>query len=950
MPISVDELNTILFQSKQAKFINTNLHVHTPATPYDWDCQLDQTLSSKEVTPEIFFSALNKTSLELVAITDHNTMEWCEPLMKLAIDARSKKESRLHVLPGFELTSYEGPHLIGIFPEDLELLPRLKTFLLTLGLSGNGLQGERISQGDPSDAKTLVKIIQKIVELGGIPIAPHIGTSAGIWGHKEFGARHDVLNCENLHILSANSGEIKVIPNGKSYKLLYKNMPIDDYRRTYAFINSSDCHRLDDLEKNSTWIKMGEPTLEGVRQIIYEPKLRVCHRVIESGKNHEFPLSFEFTDPEEDEHPHILGMVISGGVMDGQKLSFSPNQNCVIGKNYAGKSFILDCIRFVTETEFDANSESYKKHCSRLENLLGIGNDVRVYIKKNGKTYAFSRTLLVSGSSKEKKLEGSTDVYELIEGEFLRQSQLSARTIFPLEVYAQGEVVKIKDNVVKQMDLLNALADVEQDVYELTTCSEGKESILKSLRSNGQEIIQLSLSLESEGPSTTEIDKLSSEIAELEILASSPVFDELKKWGDCEAKLQKVINKLNSIDSIRGKLEESLDEYLKDEPEYILENSEVKNPMRLLHKASHLFTDYINNLQRAIGQRALLACREEITLLAEEARSVYDQVKSENATSTSGTSKAQITELLAQKRISLQELDTKNANRIKKQNRINELEAIRAQLLLEYENAWKKVRDKRSAVVGIINNNTGGIVRAELVEDQDRTVCKQTLSDITGRLSSSSNRISNREEQLNLIIDSISPTELIKLVRNGDAQAIVDKSKVTINTARILVGMGVADIHELELNGLRDRFIIGYKKEGDEVFTPIDGSLSGGEQALALLSVALVPKNRPLLIDQPEDELGTALITNDLVNQIRQVKHKRQLIFVTHIANIPVLSDSENIVYIENKSKSIRARYDGSLEKPEIVSKLIDMDGGPEAFKKRNERYSSVFKDKQERH
>jgi len=104
----------------------------------------------------------------------------------------------------------------------------------------------------------------------------------------------------------------------------------------------------------------------------------------------------------------------------------------------------------------------------------------------------------------------------------------------------------------------------------------------------------------------------------------------------------------------------------------------------------------------------------------------------------------------------------------------------------------------------------------------------------------------------------------------------------------------------------------------------------------------------PLLIDQPEDELGPSLITDELVNQIRNVKLKRQLIFVTHVANIPVLGDSEQIIYVKQiineNGKSSRIDCSGSLEQTKIVKKLLELDGGEDAFIKRQNRYSCVIK------
>ena len=102
MPISIDELNEFLNNPNYARFVHTNLHMHTPSTPWDWDSYPNQTTKASMLTPEGYFDALNKSSLELVAITDHNCISWCTPLIELAKKARKEGRSKLHILPGVE--------------------------------------------------------------------------------------------------------------------------------------------------------------------------------------------------------------------------------------------------------------------------------------------------------------------------------------------------------------------------------------------------------------------------------------------------------------------------------------------------------------------------------------------------------------------------------------------------------------------------------------------------------------------------------------------------------------------------------------------------------------------------------------------------------------------------------------------------------------------------------
>lgn len=143
-------------------------------------------------------------------------------------------------------------------------------------------------------------------------------------------------------------------------------------------------------------------------------------------------------------------------------------------------------------------------------------------------------------------------------------------------------------------------------------------------------------------------------------------------------------------------------------------------------------------------------------------------------------------------------------------------------------------------------------------------------------------------------------------------------------------------------------------------------NMSPGKANLAVLKllIELSESNCPILIDQPEDNLDNRSIYTDLVQFIRKRKENRQLIIVTHNPNIVVGADSENVIIANQKgqdenreNKSFRFEYvNGSLENTflknddneelgilfcmgirEHVTEILE--GGREAFKKREEKY-----------
>lgn len=61
-----------------------------------------------------------------------------------------------------------------------------------------------------------------------------------------------------------------------------------------------------------------------------------------------------------------------------------------------------------------------------------------------------------------------------------------------------------------------------------------------------------------------------------------------------------------------------------------------------------------------------------------------------------------------------------------------------------------------------------------------------------------------------------------------------------------------------------------------------------------MLTIAMLAEsNIPLIIDQPEDDLDNAFIFSAVVRVLRTIKERRQVILVTHNANIAVLGDAD---------------------------------------------------------
>jgi chromosome segregation protein len=81
---------------------------------------------------------------------------------------------------------------------------------------------------------------------------------------------------------------------------------------------------------------------------------------------------------------------------------------------------------------------------------------------------------------------------------------------------------------------------------------------------------------------------------------------------------------------------------------------------------------------------------------------------------------------------------------------------------------------------------------------------------------------------------------------------------------------------------------------------------SAGQQATALLKTLLNEPGPPVLIDQPEEDLGNPVM-QEIVEQIWRAKQKRQIIFVSHNANLVVNGDAELVAWSETSTVAEQA-------------------------------------------
>jgi ABC-type cobalamin/Fe3+-siderophores transport system ATPase subunit len=130
--------------------------------------------------------------------------------------------------------------------------------------------------------------------------------------------------------------------------------------------------------------------------------------------------------------------------------------------------------------------------------------------------------------------------------------------------------------------------------------------------------------------------------------------------------------------------------------------------------------------------------------------------------------------------------------------------------------------------------------------------------------------------------------------------------------------------------------IVDFKGGGKNISKSIS-QLSLGQQQSILLAILIQSKNSvPLLIDQPEDHLGSEFIYKTIVANLKKIKEFRQVIIVTHNANIAVLGDAELIIPLRSTSDKTSIINRGSIDRRSIQQDCCAiLEGDERAFSHR---------------
>ena len=678
-----------------------------------------------------------------------------------------------------------------------------------------------------------------------------------------------------------------------------------------ACIHGSDAHQNGKLfepdNQRYCWIK-ADPTFNGLKQIIYEPEERVCI----SDSKPQTKSSYQV----------IESITINDNDFQTKPIVFNDKLTCIIGGKSTGKSILLhNLARAIAPIQVQ----------EKCEVSTGKG-------KSNKNTKPIT-------------LEIDT-------------AKLNVR-------WADGDTTSGQTIVYIPQTYLNRLADSVQETTEIDEIIE--KVLLDRTDDNGN---QLSIK-KAELLSIVDSTKSSNTNKILEIIRIYSRINELESQITELGGKKPVEQELNKLRKERDILTKELNIQEDDIKRYddATDNIEIQNK-RINHLGKEI--EKVENTTIVVQQgeqfidcshetrREIIAVIDDIILKANEAwnnqkvniisQLETKQVESQKSYDDSVLIRDELKETIeSSNRIKvLSDKITKEGDSLKE---IEEKEKIKSEeqikldaLIVEVADSYISLRSDYEAFATYIKENTvnddsGLQYDVQIPFRQNDFVTK--WSELYRATSTQNRTVINIDDFTSEKYTEELLSTIIKKTLNGE-----------------LVTLKAGAEPEQALRSILDdwyniKYIVKMDNDSIDVMSP-------GKKALVLLQllIDLADSECPILIDQPEDDLDNRSIFEQLIPFIKRKKSNRQIIVVTHNANIVVGADAEQVIVanqdgvdsenklrrFEYRSGSIENDYpiyksdgtfdDGILNRQGIQQHICDiLEGGIKAFEKRKNKY-----------
>lgn len=902
-----------------AKWWKFDFHNHTPASK-DFG-KGDATHMA--ITPENWLLMYMNAGIDCVAVTDHNSGAWIDTL-KTALAAMEISQPvgyrKLYLFPGVEISASGNIHILALFD------PNAGNAEIQALLGAVKFPVQQIGTTDAVSPESVENIINEIHSAGAIAIPAHVDEACGLFGLTGF-TLTQAINTEGLLA-------IEVVDKTKDKPELYKQSKLQ-----LAEVIGTDSHIAAQVGTNYTWVKMGEPSLDALKLALHDKEDGIIR------------MSDISVDPNTISNRYFIkSLSVTSGFKAGNgtplKTQFSPWLTSIIGGRGSGKSTIINYLRIVlaridempddVQSEFDKFNQIGRKNGA---GMLRNETSIEIEIFKDGKLHLIkwnnSSHTLQEWNSTAVNWNSATNISNIKE-------------LFPIQIFSQKELYALTGNPSKLIELIDSQ-------FDKRGWSEAKEVLTNKWIADRATRRQLNNAISEESNIRAQLSSVNNKIALYESSAYRDTLNKFNKltatkkfFDDASKNASEFIDELEELEQAVPNIDvpETINDIVVDDSLQFIQdmNSALVTAKEKLAEAIALVIPYKENLPEQL--KALSWFRQ-----FEAAKQAYDAIA--ESIQELGTDsyeiliqrRAGLNDKLALIEIQKTELDTLNSALSSLYNSIIEKEKELRVKRKEIINRWKAIDD---------SNNPFLIIELQPMADAENAnaTFRELLRKSGGEFS---NDIYGYNEDdgssWGMISRIISETEATRWEKRKAELADflsateADKKTLDLRLARHLDYLKQntpEDIDRMLVWVPEDKLVLKFKKQGREEDIQ---SGSAGERTAGMLGLLLALNDIPLIIDQPEDDLDTKLISNFVVEGFKKLKQKRQLLIVTHNPNLAVNANSDNVVHMDFVSGQVIKAGNNALQDKQIRNAVCEvMEGGRDALDKRYYRISKALK------
>ena len=905
-----------------ARWFKTDLHVHTIDDRPGRRAKMPQSLSGDPDDPEvlsryakIFLQGVVASRVQVVGLTPHSPRVGVAPetsaVWKIVEEWNSGRdddgapfsEKIYAVFPGFEPNlrdGREGLHLQFLFDPEIGRECYLKLFDLVMGGVSPWVEGTL--QVSNKSAEDVFDELRKFRDRECPPdangerpwehlvLAPHIDGPKGLLG----GQKAQILQLfDHGEVRGLGLGDGK-LPKDAIQKRSWLHDGMQKHRQ--AFFHGSDAYSVDEIGHRHTWFKLASPRVGALRQafIASDSRMRTGFRRNAESKFETIP------DPPDvmlNQRPWLKRVTVRGGAsfLAGTEhgksrqscFDLSPDLTCIIGGSMTGKSTLLD----------------------------GLRVHVRASPPQNG-----SIQQQVEARGRDRFLAGSPDIELECPG---RDPTAPLHERWPAVFFAQNELQRLAQESAAVEEILARL--VPSEAEQIEERGGRLEEIDSELGHLAQRLASLDEQASDAEQACERAQRAKSELAAF----SEAGVDRLHQagrsreaWRESQKTAGGLQRDLDSLVESAGAFElpEIVDDFAS-----ALTSDGIDLTAPGLNKR---WERVIEHLRSAKGELDTWGADVERIVEVATTRQHDLLVEVERALADRGFDAGALKEFQAlSQQASL--LGSYEANLEETRERVDAGERSFTRLQDERKQLIQSQRAAFDLVMASIAGDFGARIRANRAECGGSEPLNRFLGDLAQRgITRWWNGVEeDRKPNPEQLIESLDKDHLSGL---GMSPAVQDtfRESMTRIKRRELAAIRCPDRYTLEL-----RMDDGNYRRLDE--------LSGGQRVSVLLSLLLeTTDDRPLVIDQPEDELDNRFLFETVLPALKKLKGRRQVIVATHNANIVVNGDADMVIQLEATANRGHVAQAGAIEEPPVRNAIVrTVDGGADAFRLRRLKY-----------